>query len=153
MFSYKLQFYSDYEIKKNYNIIVKENNKYTINYIIQLVFIYNINFNINHNYIYKIFYRVNNLRIDNIDYKPIVVDTGLFYNKFNDLTFVLPYFDTNQNVTTLNEINRSLSLTVDSGLNNPSLNEILNSDIGLLLDVSPFELNLNEILNLFFKVD
>ena len=46
-----------------------------------------------------------------------------------------------------------VALTVDSGLNNPSLNEILNSDIGLLLDVSPFELNLNEILNLFVKVD
>ena len=67
LFSDQLQFYSDYEIKQNDTIIVKENNKYTINSIIQLGVIYNINFNINHNYIDKIFYRGNNLRIDNIN--------------------------------------------------------------------------------------
>jgi RNAse (barnase) inhibitor barstar len=67
LFSDQLQFYSDYEMKPNDSIIVKENNKYTINSIIQLGVIYNINFNINHNYIDELFYRGNNLRIDNIN--------------------------------------------------------------------------------------
>jgi hypothetical protein len=94
-----------------------------------------------------------NLKIDNIDYKPIIVDTGLFTNKFNDITFILPYFDINQNVIGLNEINKSLSVTVDSMSNKPTLNQILSSDIGLILDISPFNLNLNEILNLFVYTD
>ena len=67
LFSDQIIFNSDYEIKPNDVIIVKESNKYTINSIIQLGVIYNINFNINHNYIDKIFYRGINLRIDNIN--------------------------------------------------------------------------------------